>query len=332
MRLLCARAPSSQIDVVASSGLSESAAASALKQMRRSHEEVSRLLEVVSLGSSCGTKLSIQRLGLGAASMPFDWMRTTAGGLCHWLRNDFEGFLETRQRLELTFHGHPMTVYRSETHSFWHDNLDDPGEQEKLCRRVKRFQELAYDAEGRALLFVRAVARSEELAETEAVFDLLRAHFTSQGRRVFLLVIVEGQSLTGPIYHSGREGVLFWAQGTYTGKLVPDLNTPKPHEAAIAFAVRWILGDLDGDEEVSRSQGHEVSEASALVGPDSTLGLKETDAGMWVGDVLLRGATKEVLLSAFEGFDHVMDHMPKACTGSSAFSPSLARTVAVAGG
>ncbi|CAK0808484.1 unnamed protein product, partial [Prorocentrum cordatum] len=66
----------------------------------RSFAEMARHVQVVSVGSYCGAKLTLRRLGLGEAHMPFDWMRTSVRGLIHWLQHDFEGFLDWTSRLE----------------------------------------------------------------------------------------------------------------------------------------------------------------------------------------------------------------------------------------
>merc|ERR1719473_958127 len=119
-------------------------------------------VQAVSLGGSCGPKISLRRLGLGEATLPFDWMRTRVHGVIHWLRHGFDDFLVTHQRIEVSFQDMAMTVYRSPAHSFWHDDIQDEDCQEKLRRRISRFLSLD-SAEARPLLFVRGIAGSTEL-------------------------------------------------------------------------------------------------------------------------------------------------------------------------
>merc|ERR1719456_880532 len=120
-------------------------------------------------------------------------MRTRVHGLIHWLRHGFDDFLMTQQRLEVTFQETALTVYRSPTHSFWHDDIQDEGCREKLRRRISRFLGVssgeAQSAE-RALLFVRGIAGSSELDRTEELFEALRDKFEVNGRKVWLLLIL----------------------------------------------------------------------------------------------------------------------------------------------
>jgi hypothetical protein len=242
------------------------------------------------------------------ATLPCDWIRSSIDGLIQWLRHDFEGFSSmSEKRYDVVFKGCPMVVFRSQTHSFWHDDLRDAATQEKLNRRVDRFLNLAVDPgheHPRSLLFVRSVACSAELSKTETLLDLLKERFESQGRKVYLLVVIDGQPFAGPVLHAvHEENLLFWLQPTFTGRLALDCSAPAPYEEAIAFALRRILDGPNVDDELEWPR---VQQASDIVQEDGalwTLGVRGTDCGLWVGEARVSGASEESLFAAFEGFD-----------------------------
>jgi len=271
-------------------------------------QEVSKFVQVVSLGNSCATKLSMRRLDVDEATLPLDWIRSSIDGLIHWLKHDFEGFRNGGCKYHLILKDCAMTVHRSSTHSFWHDNLEDDATQEKLQRRVQRFLDLAQDTSEhnspRALLFVRSVACSSELPKIEQLLQILRQRFESKRRKVYLLVVIDGQPFAGPILHATHEErLLFWIQPTFSGELTLDCSSPAPYEEAIAFALRRIL-QSPGEED--DSEWPRVEQAADIVRENGSLwklGVRSTDAGLWVGNVLLRGALEETRFAAFEGVD-----------------------------
>jgi len=267
-------------------------------------------VQAVSLGGSCGPKISLRRLGLGEATLPFDWMRTRVHGLIHWLRNGFDDFIGAHQRLEVNFQDTMMTVYRSPTHSFWHDDIQDEGCREKLRRRISRFLSLVA-AEGkdasRPLLFVRGIAGSSELEHTEELFEALRDRFEVNGRKVWLLLLLEDQPILGPVMHSKYEELVLWVQPRFEGRVSTDVSVPAPYEDAIAFTVRHILGDRGGlYPGEPAEQWPMVDQAADLLAPGGTFwnaGCRDTEVGLWVGHVRTKGYSREVLMSAFQGFD-----------------------------
>lgn len=273
---------------------------------------VQEQIQAVSLGGSCGPKISLRRLGLGEATMPFDWMRTRVDGLIHWLRDGFGDFLVAKQRLEVTFQETLLTVYRSPTHSFWHDDILDEGGREKLERRITRFLALA-NAEGegvsRPLLFVRGIAGSAELERTEELFLALRERFEVNGRKVWLLLVLEDQPILGPVLHSKYDELILWVQPRFEGKVSTDVSVPAPYEDAIAFTVRHVLGDRGGLYPGEPSeQWPMVDQASDILAAGGTFwnaGCRETEVGLWVGNVKTKGSSREVLMSAFQGVDRL---------------------------
>jgi len=267
--------------------------------LARPAEEVRRQIQVISLGSYCGIKMSSRRLGLGEASLPFDWIRTRVEGVMHWLAHGFNTFFHVQHMYEMQHQGAPLTVYRSNVHSFWHDNIKDEDVRDKLWRRVKRFEEMAV-ADSRTLLFVRVLAGTQELPHTEGLHDLLRQKFGASGRRVCLLCVIDDQPLVGPILLQQTPDILIWMQPLFAGALAMD--KPAPFEEAIACGVRYFTGEPTQDHWSWPS----VDNVGAIADPASPFrgaGFKETGAGLIAGNVLLKGQREEIMFAAFEGLD-----------------------------
>jgi len=173
--------------------------------------EALQKLHVVSLGSYCGVKFSIQRLGLGEAHLPFDWIRTTSKGVQHFLSSGFADFFTVASQHNVPSAG--MKVLRSEIHSFWHDDVSDHDSREKLQRRIDRLQCLKDDTKD--ILFVRSTVTTDEVAEVENLYRVLQEQFSGSGRRVLLVMAIGGQdSFEGPIFHDVLPGVVFYLQPT----------------------------------------------------------------------------------------------------------------------
>lgn len=295
------------------------------KMFGQSADDVAMQLQAISLGNNCGIKLSIRRLGLDRATMPLDWIRSSVEGVLHWLQTNFQDFIavEELECFDVALRDKAMRVFRSDMHSFWHDDLNDIQVREKLWRRVERFMDLANDrefADPRPLLFIRSMAGSSELGKTEALFESLKKTFEVNGRKVYLLAILEDQPITGVYFHSAYDGaIMYWVQPLRKGPLILDGDTPAPYEAAIAFAVRRILLDLGNPEfgdawerealnctalrRCTHRQYPTVDRSEELLNPITSNGLQETEAGRWVGHVTMAGFERGVLFAAFSGID-----------------------------
>lgn len=224
-------------------------------------EEVLDNFHVVSLGSFCGVKFSIQRLGLGEAHLPFDWVRTTSAGICHFVRAGFDGFFEYASQIDVP--GTRMRVFRSQMHSFWHDHVDRPEARAKLQRRIDRF--LALRDDPKSLLFVRSVTSTDELCSVEAMYAALVERFgeSNPGRRVLLAVVVDGQpGFTGPVQHQCLPGVVFYLQDTHEDPAGRESDT---FVRAIASAAEAALDALStgGDTQGFGPLQSELSTPSA---------------------------------------------------------------------
>jgi len=142
-------------------------------------------VRLVSLGGFCGPKLAFQKMGRGAETLPFDWLRTRAEGILQFLRTDFHGFFQWDSKSELG----RMTTYRSRYHTFCHDDPEDAGMRERYTRRIKRFWEI--DANTSPVLFVRVLVSTDELALVEDMLAELQLRF---GPQAYLLVLIDNQT------------------------------------------------------------------------------------------------------------------------------------------
>jgi hypothetical protein len=264
-------------------------------------------VQVVSLGNSCGVKLTIKAMGLDEESLPFDWARTSVDGLMQWLTQGFHSYLNGPfKRYEIVLRNAPMTVYRSNLHSFWHDDMEDAQTVEKLKRRINRFNELATDPKatpGRPLLFVRSLCGTNEISKTEALYQALQTRFGCRGRQVYLLAIIEDQGTKGPILHARNPNLMFTLQPITDGPLHMD-DAKGPYEDAIEFACRRIMKDptamtLPGGGSIAQVQG--VQEI--LGGECRSRGFRDSEAGLWCGRLQIKGVQGPQLFCAFEGYN-----------------------------
>ncbi|CAE7821116.1 unnamed protein product [Symbiodinium sp. CCMP2456] len=179
-------------------------------------DEILEHLQLVSLGSFCGMKLSMQRLCLGTAHLPFDWIRSTQAGVERFLKTGFSEFFCVARKLEIK--SAALTVHRGEHHSFWHDDVGQAVVRDKLRRRILRFLDLAngFRTQSRDVLFLRSCACSSELHHAEDLYAALAQCFTSgheNSPRVLLAIIVDGQvQRQGPIRHASLPGLVFFTQ------------------------------------------------------------------------------------------------------------------------
>jgi hypothetical protein len=153
-------------------------------------------IPLVSLGCSCGPKMSFKEIGRGAETLPFDWVRTTLDGIMHFLLTDFDKYFDfvTEREIPLPQDAKKsMHMYRGPLHSFWHDNPKMPSMLERYRRRIVRFN--SFSAEEQPVLFVRSAASSEEVLYANLLVQLLIQRF---GAHASLLLIVDFQPAGDP--------------------------------------------------------------------------------------------------------------------------------------
>lgn len=150
-------------------------------------------VQVISLGCACGPKMAFQDMGMGAATLPFDWVTTTAEGVMDFLRTGFKGFFDFDRKVEKNVQGHNITAFRSRRHGFWHDDPTQQSTREKYQRRIARL--MATDARTQPVLFVRLAATSDELRTADVFAKTLQSQF---GPRAMLLLIIDCQPANAP--------------------------------------------------------------------------------------------------------------------------------------
>ncbi|CAL1169600.1 unnamed protein product [Cladocopium goreaui] len=196
-------------------------------------------VQLISLGSYCGPKLSFQKMGRGAATLPFDWIRTRMEGIIHFLRNDFEGFFDfvTQQRVPDTG---LMVMFRGYYHSFWHDDPSDPSMHDRYNRRIARLGEMSSDL-GTQLLFVRSNVSHEEVLQVPELMKLLRAKFGKSSR--LLLILENQQKFVGPALVDDDDHVmLHYLSMDVHKKSHPDNAMPyaRPVECALDWCAEKV--------------------------------------------------------------------------------------------
>lgn len=193
-------------------------------------------VRLVSLGCMCGAKLSFQQLGRGSETLPFDWVRSRLKGILHFLRSDFEGYFDYDTMIPDCG---GMTMFRSRYHSFWHDNPDDEDMREKYERRIARFKEI--DASKQPVLFVRAVASTDELMLAVEVAEELARRF---GEQAHLLLIVDFQKrMQGPaVVHNMKAGKLLLYYHATEDREPAFAPYMKPIRAGLDWAARKNIG------------------------------------------------------------------------------------------
>jgi hypothetical protein len=126
-------------------------------------------------------------------------------------------------------------MYRSPHLSFWHDNPDDAGMREKYQRRIERFKQI--DAKSQPVLFVRAVASTNELLIVEELVKELTERF---GCQAYLLLILDYQrNVHGPAFVRNVKGNLL----LYFHKEQDRVPESSPYIKPVKDALLWAKGE-----------------------------------------------------------------------------------------
>mmetsp|Transcript_20864 Transcript_20864/g.52210 ORF Transcript_20864/g.52210 Transcript_20864/m.52210 type:complete len:459 (+) Transcript_20864:62-1438(+) len=218
-------------------------------------QEALQRLRIVSLGSFCSMKISIQKVGLAESHLPFDWIRSSSKGVRHFVRSDFEGFFSVASKYAVPTSN--LTMYRSKHHSFWHDDIAKPEARNKLQRRIERFTALCDDP--RDLLFLRSCASTDELPEVELLHAALAARFASQPgeppRRVLLGIVIDGQDASeGPFLNETAPCIALFTQAYHQEATVAG----PVYCAAVQAFVSWALSS-DSMASTSAALGASLS-------------------------------------------------------------------------
>jgi hypothetical protein len=173
------------------------------------HPEVAAFaasVECVSLGCYCAISRMLQCLKLKNYSYPFDWVRSGIDGVIHLLENQFQDFLTYS-----TFRDEgPLKIYGSARWggSFWHHDLESPQTYDDMTRRIERFYGRLEVPPERPRVFVRNVNATREIESAVRLHNALCQALPDAS--VYLLLIVDLQSVTGPVRLENCENVLFY--------------------------------------------------------------------------------------------------------------------------
>mmetsp|Transcript_80701 Transcript_80701/g.227085 ORF Transcript_80701/g.227085 Transcript_80701/m.227085 type:complete len:380 (-) Transcript_80701:295-1434(-) len=203
-------------------------------QMSRAADERTNHVMLVSLGGYCGPKLSFQAINRGAATLPFDWMRTKIEGLLHFMRNDFDSFFDVVESEPIPGTKNKV-AYRNQWHSFWHDDPTDPAMRDTYQRRIARFKTV--DAHSQPVLFVRAAGSTDELLRAAELLSELKHQFGIQAR---LLMLLDSQgATTGPALVEDCQDLLV--------QFLPSASaTAAPYAEHVRSGLLWAAGFTEG--------------------------------------------------------------------------------------
>lgn len=141
--------------------------------------------EYISIGGWCGTAFGLKGSKLRNCSLPFDWVRSKFEAIIDCIENDFANFFPNpviREKLG------NLKAYRGKSISFFHDNLKDITEIEKLKRRITRFDKLL--TETQEIVFVRTthtVNYEDEIKFTKKFHDVMKRKYPNTN---YILVFV----------------------------------------------------------------------------------------------------------------------------------------------
>jgi len=197
-------------------------------------------VRLVSLGCYCGPKLSFQKMGRGAESLPFDWLRCRMEAVFHFLRTDFSGFFDYVTKLPAR-PGHEMTIFRGAHHAFWHDDPTDPGMHERYNRRIVRFKEINASSQrgGGPVLFVRVAGHTRELEQLPELLQELHSRFGDLAR--LLLILNFQRANLGPALVTGHERLMVWLLSEDAHKRT-SASFGQPYTEPVRGALEWAVG------------------------------------------------------------------------------------------
>jgi len=283
---------------------------------------------VVSLGCHGIVKRTLQQMGRGREALPFDWLQISHEGLLHFLRKGFEspirpglgaggqrpmerhGFFDIATRKPVP--GTSLTLCRSHLHAFLHDDMGKPETKAKYVKRIEHFAKLAFG--GHNLLFVRTVARSDEVSRADELVGALRSYF---GQGACLLLIVDFQcSHSGAFVVEGLDDLLVYHLNSSNSST----EAADPYRTAIDCALEWShskpieaasIADLQTLQSVTditswgsfTPGGLHAFEGGVTKSSDGQVTPKSAAENAWLEEVRLEAAKESVAVISLGGHD-----------------------------
>jgi len=208
--------------------------------------------EFVSLGCYCAVSRALQALGLKKHTYPFDWTRSSGGGVAHCLDNNFSDFFSHNSFKD---HGDSGQCFGTEWGgSFWHHDPTTAKTKRDMQRRISRLLGKEEVANTKARFFVRAVNSSSEVVECVKLLKALRRALPDC--KVHLLLLIDNQPVAGPVRvkDADCQDLLFFKihNGLFAdnGKNWTMQKQAESYARAVAFAVRfWTASDANQNED-----------------------------------------------------------------------------------
>ena len=139
----------------------------------------------ISIGGWCGTAFGLNGCQLRNCSLPFDWVRSKFEGIIDCIENDFANYFPNPIIHEKIGE---YNAYRGKFISFYHNNLEEITEIEKLKRRITRFNKLL--TETQEIVFVRTTTTlnyEDEIKLTKKFHDVMKRKYSNTN---YILVFV----------------------------------------------------------------------------------------------------------------------------------------------
>eukprot|EP00928_Gymnodinium_smaydae_P071535 TRINITY_DN55095_c0_g1_i1.p1 TRINITY_DN55095_c0_g1~~TRINITY_DN55095_c0_g1_i1.p1 ORF type:complete len:561 (-),score=97.42 TRINITY_DN55095_c0_g1_i1:122-1669(-) len=199
-------------------------------------------LRVVSLGHYCGVQVALQSLGLANSHpLPFDWLNSRLEGVMRFIKDDFDGFLDTAEleKVEYDTGGAPGTALRGREHAFWYDCPSDDATFAEQRSRIQSFRSL--DANAAPVLFVRIAAVSS--SEVAQAGELLSALQQRVGRQAHLLLILDNQQTAAGagLIENQKNLLLYYLSRNAAAESTGDLAAV--YAEPIRTAMSWVRGE-----------------------------------------------------------------------------------------
>jgi len=148
--------------------------------------------KIIALGGGCGPARALEKNGLRAEALPFDYLRGSFEGVIDCIEHDFRGFFPRRLVVERA------AIYRSfrgRFCSFYHHDLRDPDVVERFRGRISRFDEILRDS--RRIVFLRTIVAPRfeaEVALVGAFHSIVGRKYPNLDYR--LVMVLENQTRT----------------------------------------------------------------------------------------------------------------------------------------
>lgn len=107
---------------------------------------------VISIGGMCNIAYTCRSMSKTQDAFPFDFIRTTFEGICHYIKTDFSEFCNFSIQ-QMPFEDN--NIYYDERHAFVHHDITKPEQMNAFKRRCNRFMNVCKSED--FITFVRII-------------------------------------------------------------------------------------------------------------------------------------------------------------------------------